>query len=116
MKKMIILFFLITVTCFAQTNISGSLENYINTYLSNIPGSSSSDQYQSPSDSVLNIWSHVIENIISGDYDSADTMAMTFGYRIIYFSDTTEAVEKNYIVLEKSTVRRKLLGNIYIQY
>ncbi len=102
MKKIIILAILIMFTCHAQTNISGSLENYINIYLSNIPGSSSSDQYQSPSDSVLNIWSHVIENIISGDYNSADTMAMTFGYRIVYFRDTTESVEKNYIVLEKS--------------
>ena len=102
MKKLTFLFLLISLNLYSQTAILGDLENYINIYLGNIPGTSSSDEYQPPADSVLDLWGTAIENIINEDYFSADTTASKFGYRIVEFNDTTSANSGVFYLLEKT--------------
>ena len=102
MKKLTFLFLFISLNLYSQTAILGDLENYINIYLGNIPGTSSSDEYQPPADSVLDLWGTAIENIINEDYFSADTTASLFGYHIVEFNDTTSANNGVFYLLEKT--------------
>src|SRR3989339_137743 len=110
MKKFLILFILFTVGSYAQTIISGNLENYVNNYLSNIPNSSSSDEYQPAADSNLNEWANTIENIILKNYNSADLKASSFDYQIVRFTDTSDTENTEYIILEKKAASTNFWG------
>jgi len=110
MKKLIFLFLLTSLNSYSQTSVSGDLENYIDIYLSNIPATSSSDEYQPPADSILNLWGSVVENIINEDYFGADTTASQFGYRIVEFNDTTVEYNGVFYLLEKTQASSNFWG------
>ncbi|HEY4754786.1 MAG TPA: T9SS type A sorting domain-containing protein [Ignavibacteriaceae bacterium] len=105
-----ILFLLLTIGSYSQMVTSGNLEDYINSYLSNIPHSSSSNEYQPLPDSVLDNWAQVIEDIVSGNYISADLTAPSFGYQIVKFSDTSDSASKDYVILEKNSASTNFWG------
>ena len=110
MKKSLFVLLIIGLELYSQTTISGDLENYIDIYLSNIPATYSSDEYQPPADSLLDLWETVIENIINEDYFNADTIASQFSYHIVEFNDTTTENNGVFYLLEKTKASTNFWG------
>ena len=102
MKKLILIFLLLNLNHFSQTIVSGDLENYVYIFISNIPNTSSTNEYQTPADSILNLWGLAIEDIIEENYLSADLTASQFGYRLVEFRDTTSTNTGTFYILEKT--------------
>ena len=63
---------------------------------------SSTNEYQTPADSILNLWGLAIEDIIEENYLSADLTASQFGYRLVEFRDTTSTNTGTFYILEKT--------------
>jgi hypothetical protein len=101
MNKLLFTLILFTACTYSQIAVTGDLENYINNYISNIPHSYSSNEYQQPADSILNNWGDIIRNIILEDYTSANYEASLIDYQILKFTDTTDVEEHEYIILVK---------------
>lgn len=110
MNKLLINILLCCCSINAQSIISGDLESYIDIYLSNIPHSSSSDEYQNPPDSLLFKWADAIGYIISGNFDSAHVKAYDFGYQVVKFTDTSEAANTDYFILERKATSTNYWG------
>ncbi len=110
MKKFILLSLLLNLNHYNQTIVSGNLENYTDIYLSNIPGTNSTDEYQPPADSILDLWGVVIEDIMNENYLSADLAALQFGYHLVEFYDTSSVYEGTFYILEKTQASTNFWG------
>lgn len=104
MKKTYIILVLIIISKIlqAQVSASGDLSTYVNSVITNLPGSSGND-YQNPIGTDLTNWGNVILNILQGNYSTAHTQATAIGYQILEYTDNSVTPNKLYYVLERKS-------------
>ena len=81
---------------------TGFILSEIEEKISDMPGDSG-DEYAEPSDSQLDIWADVLNELFTGDYISAATTANTIGYDLVEFQDTTSTPNTTYYMLETAS-------------
>lgn len=80
---------------------TGDFVDYINTYVSNLPGTSGND-YKTPSVDSLATWGRIIALMADGSYSEAADSAALLDYRIVEFVDTTTSPDATYYLLENT--------------
>lgn len=88
---------------YPQTQMTGDLAVYVNTYITNMPASNGTNEYQVPSSSQITIWGNAIIKILQNQYSAANDTAALIGYMLIAFTDNTTTPNKLYYVLVKTS-------------
>jgi hypothetical protein len=92
----------------AQT-ASGNIETYLNDQITSMPGSGD-DDYNPPSNSQLNSWGDMIQEIMRENLAAARMLSASLGYQVIEFSEANSNPAVTYYVLEESTPSSKYWG------
>ncbi|HAS44344.1 MAG TPA: hypothetical protein DCS93_27955 [Microscillaceae bacterium] len=114
MKKIIYPFLLLIISLqlgYAQVG-SGSLEDYLDDYVTNLPGNDGND-YVQPTNAQLNDWGTMIGHILGQDIVAARALAAPLNYRIVEYTNTDEIPNQVYYVLEEKSPRVKHWG-VYV--
>ncbi len=75
-----------------------------------MPASVDNNDYQTPSGANLTSWGNVIQDILDGNYSTANTAANAFGYTLYNLTDTSQTLDKTYYLLFKEYTLNKSLG------
>jgi len=84
----------------SQTPTSGDLRSHIDSLLSTLPSANGGDQYQSPSAADRSTWGTLIGSLLQGTPGTADSLATTFGYRLLAFENTSPPSSGLHYILE----------------
>jgi hypothetical protein len=104
----------LTLPAIGQTNVSGNLQSYINSFIDSMPRTVGGNQYQPPSGSQLARFGQAMLWITQGNTRSADSVSATIGYKVVVFTDTANAQQRLFYVLEKDHSSTNHWGTIII--
>lgn len=107
-NKLIFLLCLLPFCLFSQT-VTGNLEDYIATKISNAPGSSG-DDYMIPTSNDLTTWNIIIDEILIGNITNARTNAAALNYQVTEFTDTSLSPNQVFYVLEEKSSQTNYWG------
>ena len=97
---LVILFFCLSFKGSSQSE-SGSLSDFLNVILEEIPGESSFE-YEEPTENDVTDWEVLIKEILVGDISTSRTLAEELNYEIVEYSDTDQNPSKlSYILVEQ---------------
>jgi len=100
MIRIVSIFFLAVATNFAQVQLSGNLQSYIDSIISNMPDSVGGNEYQHPDVNEQNDWAEVIDSILAESYSAAHTLALSLEYRVIEYTDNSVSPNVTYYLLQ----------------
>ena len=106
------LFLMLTFGNSKSQTVSGGLEDYLNTYIANLPGSSG-NQYIQAITSQLNDWTTAVNEILNQNISAAQTTASTFNYQVIEYTDTVNLPGQLYYILEEKSPQTNYWG-VYV--
>ncbi len=115
MRNTLILFLLVSLfpAVLAQ-EMSGDIESYLNEFVDDMPGSSGND-YSVPSTTELTRWETMLNYLFDdNDIASARSVAATFNYQIVVFTDNTLSANNTFILIEEKTPQTKYWGSYVI--
>jgi hypothetical protein len=108
-KTVLILFLLLNfLSAHAQT-ASGDIENYAESIINRMPGSSVNNYIQ-PTTANLATWESIINFILSDNLTDARAIASPINYQITEFTDTSLNPNKIFYVLEEKAVQNRYWG------
>jgi hypothetical protein len=103
MKKYILLTLLVTNSCFAQIlNITGDLKTHVDDIISNMPVTAGTDEYHNPTNTQIDTWNQIIDNMVGNNMNAAAMLTAGIDYQIVNFTDNSEFPSVNYFILEKT--------------
>lgn len=97
-----------------QSNISGSLEEYIDAHIEGMPSGTGTEDYFEPDDLAQSIWKEVIQKVLEEDYSSASSLAGDVHYQLFEFTDTTSTPNRPYRVLQRDPQGDGNFWGIYV--
>lgn len=100
MIRIVSIFFLAVATNFAQVQLSGNLQSYIDSIISNMPDSVGGNEYQHPNANEQNDWAEIIDSILAESYSAAHTLASSLEYRVIEYTDNSVSPNVTYYLLQ----------------
>ncbi len=93
---------LCTATLNAQVQKSGNISTHTDSIITNMPEGVGTDEYQHPGTSDLNTWGEAVDSMLTSNYSGANTIASSFDYRVVEFTDTSVSPSKDYYILENN--------------
>ena len=106
--SLILLFIFLAIDSF-YAQVHGNIENYLNEYVENIPGSSG-NVYRVPSESELDTWSEIMSEFFSGNYYNAYTLAAAINYELVEFVDEGINGHNRFYIFQEKFPRNKYWG------
>ncbi len=101
MKKIFLFILLFNFTLFAQVQISGNLQTYINNIINNLPEGVGNNEYIHPASEQLEKWGVIIDSMLVGNFSDAHLHADSLGYRVVEYTDNSVNPNVVYYMLEK---------------
>ncbi|MBN2226149.1 MAG: hypothetical protein JW763_02175 [candidate division Zixibacteria bacterium] len=93
---------LIALSALAQVPISGDITAHMDSIIIAIPDATPSGLYLQPGSTSRDLWRVIIQNILTGQYDVADSLAEDLDYRVVEFTNTAVTPNKVYYILERT--------------
>ncbi len=107
----LVLLFIIINHSYAQVNRNGTLTNIVDSLIDAMLASADNNDYQTPSGANLTSWGNVIQDILAGNYSTANSEANAFGLTLYNLTDTSQTPEKTYYLLLKNTASTNYWGS-----
>jgi hypothetical protein len=108
-KTVLILFLLLNFLSSHAQTASGDIENYAESIMNRMPGSSVNNYIQ-PTTANLATWKSIINFILSDNLTDARAIASPINYQITEFTDTSLNPNKIFYVLEEKAVQNRYWG------
>ena len=108
-KTVLILFLLLNFLSLHAQTASGDIENYAESIMNTMPGSSVNNYIQ-PTTANLATWESIINFILSDNLTDARAIASPINYQITEFTDTSLNPNKIFYVLEEKAVQNRYWG------
>lgn len=108
-KTVLILFLLLNFLSLHAQTASGDIENYAESIMNTMPGSSVNNYIQ-PTTANLATWKSIINFILSDNLTDARAIASPINYQITEFTDTSLNPNKIFYVLEEKAVQNRYWG------
>jgi hypothetical protein len=108
-KTVLILFLLLNFLSLHTQTASGDIENYAESIINRMPGSSVNNYIQ-PTTANLATWKSIINFILSDNLTDARAIASPINYQITEFTDTSLNPNKIFYVLEEKAIQNRYWG------
>lgn len=108
-KTVPILFLLLNFLSLHAQTASGDIENYAESIMNTMPGSSVNNYIQ-PTTANLVTWESIINFILSDNLTDARAIASPINYQITEFTDTSLNPNKTFYILEEKAVQNRYWG------
>jgi hypothetical protein len=108
-KTVTIIFLFINFLCLNAQTASGDIENYAESLINRIAGSSVSNYIQ-PIAANLATWESIINFILSDNLTDARVNASSINYQITEFTDTSLSPNKIFYILEEKATQNRYWG------
>ncbi|PQJ81161.1 T9SS type A sorting domain-containing protein [Polaribacter glomeratus] len=108
-KTVLILFLLLTFLSVPAQTASGDIENYAESIINAMPGSST-NTYIQPTTANLATWESIINFILSDKLTDARALAGPINYQVTEFTDTSLNPNKTFYILEEKAVQNRYWG------
>ncbi len=86
----------------AQFALTGDLTAHIDSIVSAMPGATPAGMYLQPSSSSRTLWRDIIQDVLAGDYETANSNAATKNYRVVLFTDDADNPGRMCVILERT--------------
>jgi hypothetical protein len=108
-KTVTIIFLFINFLCLNAQTASGDVENYAESLINKMAGSSVNNYIQ-PTTANLATWESIINFILSDNLTDARFIASSINYQITEFTDTSLSPNKTFYILEEKATQNRYWG------
>jgi hypothetical protein len=85
----------------AQTERRGDLFAYVDSSVNAMPAGLGTNEYFPPTEGQFDVFRSAVQDLLEGRPGAADAAAVSIGYRVVAFVDTTGPAQTSHLVLER---------------